>query len=122
MMSTSPFVRENAERRDHKRLPNLSELSTDTLQHSKELNRLLTAAVVSHRFCSLLLNDPVQAIANGYNGETFELTREELQLLCAIKASSLGDFAMQLLTKEAAEKAWMDTKVIVLLSQIYAPA
>lgn len=122
MMSTSPFVRENAERRDHKRPLNLSELSTDTLQHSKELNRLLTAAVVSHRFCSLLLNDPVQAIANGYNGETFELTREELQLLCAIKASSLGDFAMQLLTKEAAEKAWMDTKATVLLSQIYAPA
>jgi len=122
MMSTSPFVRENAERRDHKRLSNLSELSTDTLQHSKELNRLLTAAVVSHRFCSLLLNDPIQAIANGYNGETFELTLEELQLLCAIKASSLGEFAMQLLTKEAAEKAWMDTKATALLSPIYAPA
>ena len=64
---------------------------------SRELNRLVTAAVVSKRFCELLLNDPAGAIAAGYDGEAFLLTAEEQDLVLSIQASTLGEFARQLL-------------------------
>ena len=64
---------------------------------SRELNRLVTAAVVSKRFCELLLNDPAGAIAAGYDDEVFLLTAEEYDLVLSIQASTLGEFARQLL-------------------------
>jgi len=64
---------------------------------SRELNRLVTAAVVSKRFCELLLEDPAEAIADGYAGEAFLLTDEEHDLVLSIQASTLQEFAIKLL-------------------------
>ncbi len=57
------------------------------------LNRLLTAAVISSRFCQQLLTDPRAAIAAGYHGETFTFSDSELALLSAIQAETLAEFA-----------------------------
>jgi hypothetical protein len=67
--------------------------------NSKEINRLLTAAVVSRRFRQLLLADPLAALHSGYNGENFRLTLDEINLVQSIHATSLPDFAAQLLDK-----------------------
>lgn len=64
---------------------------------SKTLNRLISAAVVSPRFCGLLLSDPVTAIAAGYNGETFQLTPTEYAAVTSIHANNVRNFAAQLL-------------------------
>jgi hypothetical protein len=64
---------------------------------SQEISRLLTAAVVSRKFCQLLLADPLLAMRSGYNGETFQLSADEANLLSSIRATTLRDFAEQLL-------------------------
>jgi hypothetical protein len=64
---------------------------------SQEISRMLTAAVVSRKFCQLLLADPVLAMRSGYNGETFQLSADEANLLSSIRATTLRDFAEQLL-------------------------
>jgi hypothetical protein len=64
---------------------------------SKNLNRLLSAAVVSPRFRSLLLSDPVAALAAGYNGETFQLTPVEYAAVTSLRVSTIREFAAQLL-------------------------
>lgn len=66
------------------------------LPNGKELSRLITAAVVSHEFCRLLLTDPVTAMSAGYNGQPFHLAMEEKELILSIRATSLADFAKQL--------------------------
>jgi hypothetical protein len=69
------------------------------MSHSHEISRLLTAAVVNHKFSHLLLNDPRAALISGYNGESFQLSPEETKLIMSIKASSLRDFASQVVAK-----------------------
>lgn len=64
---------------------------------SHNLNRLLSAAVVSPRFQRLLLADPVAALAAGYNGESFPLTQTEYAAVTSLCVNSLRDFAAQLL-------------------------
>lgn len=121
MMQTSSLTREFIDRRGVKQFNQYTELTASSQWHSHDMNRLLTAAVVSHKFCSLLLNDPLEAITKGYNGETFELTTEEVQLLRAIKASTLRDFVKQLLTKSLSpEKGWTETPSTIPLNQVYA--
>ena len=66
---------------------------------SKSLNRLMSAAVVSPRFCRLLLSDPVSALAAGYNGERFQLTPEEVRLVCSIRTTTVRGFAAQLVER-----------------------
>lgn len=61
-----------------------------------EVNKLLTAAVVSKAFCKLLLNNPAQALEDGYNGMRFTLTNQEKELLLSIRAKSLSELASQL--------------------------
>ena len=61
-----------------------------------EVNRLLAAAVVSSQFCSILLNDPIRAIQEGFAGEHFNLSADEYEMIIAIRSSSLTDFAEQL--------------------------
>ena len=61
-----------------------------------EVGKLLTAAVVSEAFRQLLLTNPAQALADGYNGIHFALTSQEEERLLAIKAASLSDLALQL--------------------------
>lgn len=66
------------------------------LEEHGELDRLLAAAVVSPRFCRLLLEDPARALEEGYQGEEFLLSDQELALFQSIRADSLADFADQL--------------------------
>jgi hypothetical protein len=68
-----------------------------TEDQSKELNRMLSAAVVSRRFRNLLLSDPEAALHSGYNGESFELSERERTAILAIQAGTLRDFAAQLM-------------------------
>lgn len=99
MMPTLALARKNVERHNYSKRTNQAEFTTQTLSQSKEINRLLTAAVVNRKFCSLLLADPLQAVTSGYNGETFKLTPEEVQQIRSIQASTLRDFVLQLLTQ-----------------------
>lgn len=123
MMLTSSLTREITERRQINQFAYTGAPSSSRQFHSKDMNRLLTAAVVSHKFCNLLLNDPLEAVAKGYNGETFELTAEEVQLLHTIKASSLRDFVKQLLTKSLIpEKSWSEIQSTLPLNPVYAAA
>ncbi|MBX3015335.1 MAG: hypothetical protein KF832_27695 [Caldilineaceae bacterium] len=73
------------------------------MKQTSEIDRLLTAAVVNRRFCRLLLSNPMAALTHGYRGEAFRLNPDEVHRLCKIRATSLRDFAIQLLT--AAENA-----------------
>jgi len=62
----------------------------------KDLNRLITAAVINQGFCNMLLANPERAVSSGFNGEAFSLETEEQDLVKSIRATSLPDFAMQL--------------------------
>lgn len=62
-----------------------------------ELNRLMATAVVNHQFRSMLLNDPEQALKEGYLGTPFYLANEDRDLLLSIRADTLQDLAQQLL-------------------------
>ncbi len=68
---------------------------TSTSDH-RELNRLLTAAVINKSFCHLLLNNPTKAAHDGFADEAFVLSEQEMALLRSIRASSLAEFARQL--------------------------
>ena len=59
-------------------------------------SRLLSAAVINQGFCDLLLADPGQALAQGFQGELFPLDFNEKNLLNSIRAESLSDFARQI--------------------------
>jgi len=61
-----------------------------------ELSRLLAAAIVNDQFKTLLLNDPESALANGYLGESFQLTDDQRALLVSIRAGTLTELAKQL--------------------------
>jgi dihydrodipicolinate synthase/N-acetylneuraminate lyase len=61
------------------------------------LGRLIAAAVVDQEFRDLLLINSAAALAAGCNGESFHLTPEERELVVSIRASSLVDFAAQLI-------------------------
>lgn len=63
---------------------------------NREVNKLLTAAVVSQAFCQLLLSNPAQALEDGYNGMRFALTNQEKELLLSIRAKSLSELASQI--------------------------
>jgi hypothetical protein len=64
--------------------------------HKEELNRLLSAAVVSTSFRNLLLANPEIALASGYQGETFHLSDEDRNWLLSVRPSSLVDLAANL--------------------------
>lgn len=65
-------------------------------QAKSDLNRVLSAAVVSRSFRNALLNDPAKAIAGGYLGEQFHLSSKTRQRISSMRAVSLTDFAAQL--------------------------
>lgn len=64
---------------------------------NREVNRLLSAAVINERFRHLLLSDAKTALEMGFNGETFSLSPEERERVLSIRATSLQSFAEQLL-------------------------
>ncbi len=70
-----------------------------------ELNRLLSAAIVSTNFRNLLINSPESALARGYQGEKFHLSNEDFHWLVSIQATNLPDFASQLLEYQNTRKS-----------------
>lgn len=68
--------------------------------NGREISRLLTAAVINRRFCQLLLANPANALAKGYNGEAFSLETAVRERVLAIQAQDLADFAAQLMRDE----------------------
>jgi hypothetical protein len=71
--------------------------TTDYTNNYVELNRLLSAAIVSMGFRNMLISNPETAIASGFQGEKFKLTNEEYQWLLSVQATDLASFASQLL-------------------------
>ena len=67
---------------------------------SKEISRLVAAAVVNKGFCDLLLSNPTMAVLQGFHGEEFRLSEDERNLVLSIKAETLSDFAMQLVNQQ----------------------
>ncbi len=70
----------------------------DYTARNDELNRLLSAAVVSKSFRNVLLSSPEVALANGYQGEAFNLSDADRSWLCSIKPTSLSDLAANMVT------------------------
>lgn len=68
-----------------------------------ECSRLIHAAVISRRFLSTLLTNPIQSIEDGYCGEKFAFTHAEKQQIRLIRANSLAEFSNQLM--QAVERA-----------------
>lgn len=64
-----------------------------------EINRVLAAAVVSQKFCALLLSAPARAVAQGYAGEQFFLSDAEHDLVLSAQGLSLQEFARQISDK-----------------------
>lgn len=57
------------------------------------LSGLFAAAVVSRSFCQLLLQNPEQALKQGYMGKTFGLSPEDASLIVSLNCASLPDLA-----------------------------
>jgi hypothetical protein len=69
----------------------------DHTPNFRELNRLLSAAIVSTGFRNLLITNPESAIAKGYQGEKFNLSSDEYSWLVSVQATDLASLASQLL-------------------------
>jgi hypothetical protein len=76
--------------------PTLSLVLQEQANDRMELSRLMAAAVVSPKFCNMLLKDPDGAIKNGYEGEKFSFSNGERDLILSIRSNSLADLAGQL--------------------------
>ena len=72
---------------------------------SKELNRLLCAAVVSKTFRKTLLEDPISAIQAGYAGESFFFDPSQISQIMSVRAANLTDFANQLIDFQLVQHA-----------------
>jgi hypothetical protein len=77
-------------------LSDLPILVGESSNNSNGLARLLAAAIVSKEFCRMLLDDPERALEEGYQGETFFLTKEEYDTLLSIHAASLTELARRM--------------------------
>lgn len=69
-----------------------------------ELNRLLSAAVVSKSFRNMLLANPEIAVASGYQGETFNLSPEDQSWLYSIRPANLVDLAANMVAYQQESK------------------
>jgi hypothetical protein len=78
-----------------------------------ELNRLLSAAIVSTGFRNMLITNPETALAKGYQGEKFNLTSDEYRWLVSIQATDLANFASQLLDYQNTRTSASDLGIAV---------
>jgi hypothetical protein len=69
---------------------------TIPMMSDRGVTSLISAAVVSTKFRTLLLTDPANAMDSGYCGQSFSLKPEEKEKILSIHATSLTDFARQL--------------------------
>mgnify|MGYP000847476987 CR=1 FL=1 len=63
----------------------------------EEISRIMTAAVVSLKFRKDLLQNPMNAIAQGYGDETFMLAQDQAEQLSKIHAKTLEEFATKII-------------------------
>jgi hypothetical protein len=70
-------------------------LTLDPLNTHAGISSVFAAAVVSRNFCQMLLNNPEQAIKQGYMGKSFALSPEDTSLIISIDAQSLADLAQK---------------------------
>lgn len=59
------------------------------------LSSVFAAAVVNQNFREMLLNNPAEALKQGYLGRTFTLSQEDTSLIMSSNAKSLADLAKQ---------------------------
>lgn len=59
------------------------------------IHRLFAAAVVNSQFRESLLCEPDTALANGYLGQSFSLTDQEMNIVRTVRAKDLTDFAQK---------------------------
>ncbi len=59
------------------------------------LSSLFAAAVVNQGFREMLINDPEEALQQGYLGKGFGLSPEDASLIVSLNAKSLTDLAKQ---------------------------
>jgi hypothetical protein len=69
------------------------------MENESEINRLISAALVSERFRALLLDDPRKAIETGYNDETFNLDPQVVEAISSIRATSLDAFVREVISR-----------------------
>jgi hypothetical protein len=84
----------------------------DTSPDNDELNRLLSAAVISKSFRNMLLTNPEIAVASGYQGETFNLSLEDQNWLYSIRPSNLVDLAANMVTYQQESKLKLPVKPV----------
>ena len=97
-MGLGQILSQSLSRNEYRVAPAMrSSVSHSPASLSKNLNRLLSAAIVSPRFCCLLLSNPVAALAAGYSGESFQLTPVEYAAVTSLRVGTVRDFAAQLL-------------------------
>ena len=68
----------------------------DLSEDMSAIRRLLVAATISQRFCTVLLRDPAYAIRVGFGGEKFPLSETTLSQVTSIRVSTLPEFVQQL--------------------------
>ena len=95
-----------------------SEKLADWLECSDDLNRLLSAAVVNRSFCRKLLAAPTEAVAEGYNGYRFMLTEREMDVLDAIRAQTIADFAQELIWRLSQNEVPSKPRLVGVKAQI----
>lgn len=83
-----------------------------------ELNRLLSAAIVSNGFRNKLFTHPEVAVAQGYQGEKFNLTSDEYSWLISIEANDLVSFASQLVEYQNTRTSATEMPIAVKLPEM----
>ncbi|HSH04205.1 MAG TPA: hypothetical protein VLL52_16945 [Anaerolineae bacterium] len=67
-----------------------------SVQEYEGINYLVAAAVVNRSFRRLLLRDPSEALAQGYQGVMFVLTDEERAVICEREGRTFAEFLTQI--------------------------
>jgi hypothetical protein len=70
--------------------------TVDTTKDTDSIARLLMAAAINPRFCTVLLTNPQRALQAGFGGEGFPLSQTVLDSLISIQASTLPEFILKL--------------------------
>lgn len=70
--------------------------SLDPSEDLGVIRRLLVAAAICPRFCMALLDNPGQAVREGFGGEAFLLSAWATERLSSIRAATLPEFILQL--------------------------
>ena len=84
----------------------------------REMNRLLSAAIVSSGFRNMLITSPETAIAKGYQGEKFNLTNDEYSWLVSIQAIDLASLASHMLEYQNQRLSTRELSIAVKLPDL----